>query len=159
MLNLLFVLKSNMTENNTLTIVKGYTAHCMRRSGYNDWEAVLLRTQGPPALETLRLMGERFEAAYFDAFDNMLETFDITAPDAEDNFRGVAQVLFQNYTPDGISWGRIVGLIVFASRVSIKAVEEGHLEIVDNVVTWTCNILESPSLRNWFNRHNGWVSL
>lgn len=149
------ILSLKMTS--TEEIVRDYIATCMRKSGYhNVWDAHYPIAHPPPAIETMRLFGEQFERAYFSAFDNMIEDFDVTAPDAEENFSGVAVDLFNN----DVNWGRIIGLLVFASQLSLKAIHPDihRQDLVNQIVNWTCNILQSDAIGNWMANHNSWVS-
>lgn len=134
-------------------IVRDYTAYRLRLSGYNDWENENQRPTSP--MRTMRLLGQQFEEAYNNAFEDMTRNISVSGPEAHEAFVSICSVLFEN----GIQWGRIVGLIVFAAKLSFKAMEANVPNQVENIVLWTTNHLNSPPFLTWINQHGGWVSV
>ena len=133
-------------------IITDYTAHKLRSCGFNNWKQA---TDEPaPAMRTMRLLGRQFEDAYIAAFEDMTRNINIEGQEAHEAISNVSSVLFSN----GIQWGRIIGLIVFAAKLSLKAMEANAPQQVDNIVLWTTNHLKSEDFCEWITQHGSWVS-
>lgn len=153
---LLNLVTLDMTSAATEDIVKDYVAGCMKENGYDsEWNTRYPVPHPTRAIDTMRTLGKQFERAYSDNFDNMLDDFDITSENAEGNFNNVVRILFNN----GVRWGRIVGLVVFASKLSLKAVHPSvnRRDLVSTIVLWTCNVLQSHDVCDWMAANNNWV--
>jgi len=135
-------------------IVRDYTAYRLRQAGFNNWREEPTEHPSPP-LRTIRLLGQQFELAYNNAFDDMTQNIDVSGPQAQEAFTGICTVLFEN----GIQWGRIVGLLVFAVKLSLKAMENDMPNRVDHIVQWTTNHLQSDRFARWITENGGWVSI
>jgi hypothetical protein len=66
-------------------------------------------------------------------------------------FLRTADGLFQ----DGINWGRIVGLYVFAASLSQACISRGMQATVEEVKKWLIAYIRS-NLVNWMMDHGGW---
>ena len=106
-------------------------------------------------MKRLRILGQQYEDAFYRVFDNMISNFDLYAPGARENYGGVVSVVFDN--GNGISWGRILGVIVFSSKLCIQAARDNRQDVVDTIYTWLCELFGSEQLSNWMLEHNGWV--
>lgn len=134
-------------------VIRDYTAFTLRHSGYNI--ARIRPTETPTlAMRTMRTLGQQFDAAYNNAFDDMTADINIDGPEVDEAFASICLVLFEN----GIAWGRIVGLIVLSSKLSRKAIEANVPDQVDNIIQLTTSYLQSPRFTRWITEHGGWVS-
>ncbi|XP_067934775.1 bcl-2-like protein 2 [Watersipora subatra] len=139
-----------LTEMETEDIVTDYTAYKLRLSGYDNWRP---STELPtPAMRTMRTLGQQFEDSYTTTFEDMTRDIDVTGPEAQDSISNISSVLFS----DGIRWGRVVGLIVFSAKLSVKAMEANLPDQVNNIVSWTTSHLKLPRFRLWLEQNNKW---
>lgn len=142
-------------NDDTPSILKDYLAYCMRRSGYDTWAPDFPKPTPTNYMKRLRILGDQYEEAFFRVFDDMINNFELYTPQARDNFSGVVSVVFDN--GNGIAWGRILGVIVFSSKLCIKAMRDNRPDVVENIYTWLSELFATEQLSNWMAEHDGWV--
>ncbi|XP_054553491.1 apoptosis regulator BAX-like, partial [Talpa occidentalis] len=69
-------------------------------------------------------------------------------------FSQVARQIFL----DGITWGKIVTLFCFASKLVLKALCTDMRELITSIVGWTLDFIRKPLLP-WIQDHGGWGGL
>ena len=100
----------------------------------------------------MRLLGEEFETRYTEVFQEMCNQLHITPNNAQPTFVAIVNELFS----DGIKWGRIVALFSFGGALAVQCVEKEMPVLVDNVVEWVANYVDS-NLQSWIQENGGWV--
>jgi hypothetical protein len=142
-------------STSTRDIVKDFTNYKLRRSGYENHNGgVQVGFEAPsPVHRLMRDMGDQFETAYFNSFDDMTNQINVHG----DDLKSVVYDVYDNTFNSGIAWGRIVGTIVFSARLSVKAQNSNRIDVVGKLIEWTTEYLEQPRFDNWINQHNGWV--
>lgn len=140
----------------TRDVIKDFTSYKLRKSGYeNRIEGSQLGFDAPtPVHRLVRDIGDQFETAYFNSFDDMTNQINIHGAD----LKAVVYSILDSTFDSGIAWGRIVGALVFSARLSVKAQAANRSDVVNNLIQWTTDYLEQPKFDNWINQHNGWVS-
>jgi len=149
---------SYSSRNKVNELVKDFIAYRLRKAGYDNWGNGNLDSYSPTTEQrTLRLLGDEFESAYFDVFDDMTGTINIYGADLKDAFTSIADAVFVNHN-GGIQWGRIVGLFVLSAKLCVKAMDCNRPDIVDLIVIWTTDYLDDNRFSTWISQHGGWVS-
>ena len=103
-------------------------------------------------MAVIKLVCDRFESMYNNKFEEIDRSID--ALDEVDS-KFVAELLLDNGT--GIQWGRIVGLLVFSSRLCIRAMHNERPSGLDDIIDWTICYLSSPRISKWIYDHGSWV--
>ena len=149
-----------MTNNNvnyvTGELVKDFVCYRLKKAGYDNFGSVAT-TNTPESVtrRTLRLMGDEFTNAYFNAFDDMTSSINIH----DENLRDVLCNILDVTCETGIHWGRIIGVFVFSSVLAVKAMDCQREDVVENIIQWTVDYLGTPRFSNWIVQHGGWVSI
>lgn len=103
------------------------------------------------AAATLRQVGKEVEARYPSLMKTLAERVDIEASKPEVSFRNVADEVFS----DGVTWGRIVAVVCFASEVAVSCSQHGT-DVVDNIVGWLSEYLSKGTIGEWIKKTGGW---
>lgn len=133
-------------------IVKNYVHYRLSKSGYARNPD---GSDSPPGAvqRSLRVMGDEFQAAYSNAFEDMTGVINVHGQDLKDVFYTILDSTFE----DGVvNWGRIVGLFVFSSMVAVKSMACNRTDVVENVMEWTTDYLQQDKLSHFINAHGGW---
>lgn len=148
---------NNRTRTLTAEIVKDFIIHRLQKAGYeNDIPGgSQLSFEAPgPAYRSMRMMGDEFYTAYFNAFEDMTGTINIHNGDLKDIFFTILEQTCET----GLNWGRMVGMFVFSAMIAVKAMACGRTDVVENIIEWASDYLEHERFSNWINQHGGWVS-
>ncbi|XP_067929924.1 bcl-2-like protein 1 [Watersipora subatra] len=148
-----------MTHQNTRSItrdlVKDFVYYRLQKAGYNDLsdsDVQNISTASASLKRTLRMMGDEFTNAYFQAFDDMTSSINIHGDDLHE----VLLNIFNVTCDSGIEYGRIVGIFVFTALLAVKARDCNRTDVVENLIYWTGDYLEGTQFSNWINQHGGW---
>jgi len=144
-----FYLKLEMAHD----ITEDYIKHRLRIAGFSYKGGP---TDHPTnAMRTMRLVAQQFEGHYINA-----EQVDMTGGI---DMTGQEQVVLQaldsissDLFATDINWGRIVGLVVLTSNLSLRAMQAHRPQITDRLVTRAASILNGNRFSTWINQHGGW---
>ena len=101
-------------------------------------------------------MGDKLNEKYHHQFVAMIKDLGLTSNTAYATFAKVARKLFEN----GITWGRIVALLLFGSEIAVSVIKKGAMgirdflrKISDIVVAFIVQ-----EIQQWIKDQGGWVS-
>jgi hypothetical protein len=144
-----------MNGSSTRPIVADYVQYCLERKSLTWHGASRQRDETdeiPNQLRTtMRFIGKEFEERYTQVFSEMCRQLHVTPNNAHSTYDTVVGELFS----DGISWGRVVALIAFAGSLAVECVEKEMPSLVDHVVTWTSQYIDSH-LTSWIRQNGNW---
>ncbi|XP_076466802.1 bcl-2 homologous antagonist/killer-like [Babylonia areolata] len=135
------------------------------RQSYNnnpvDPELVNLpRVPDSPAAEVgrqLARIGDVINEKYKDSFDDMIRTLNIGSDcdTAYEAFAGVARKIFA----DGINWGRILTLLCFGYRITVRVLQDQLGKCADfmrRIAHILLRFLVSERISQWIAVNGGW---
>ena len=140
------------TGMETRRLVADYINFRLQKQGLR-WSTCPELPAVPSKVErAMRLLGEEFESRYTEVFQEMCNQLHITPNNAQPTFVAIVNELFS----DGIKWGRIVALFSFGGSLAVQCVEKEMPPLVDNVVEWVTNYVDT-NLLSWIQENGGWV--
>ena len=140
------------TGMETRRLVADYINFRLQKQGLR-WSTCPELPAVPSKVErAMRLLGEEFESRYTEVFQEMCNQLHITPNNAQPTFVAIVNELFS----DGIKWGRIVALFSFGGSLAVQCVEKEMPPLVDNVVEWVANYVDT-NLLSWIQENGGWV--
>lgn len=137
---------------NTRQVVVDYVRYRLQQRGL-PWPNGPDPGPSPGRVErTMRALGEEFQERYTQVFQEMCKQLDIRPNNAEQTFITTVSELFR----DGVKWGRIVALFAFSGSLAVECVEKEMPLLVDQVVDWTENYIDTH-LHSWIQQNGNWV--
>uniref|UniRef100_A0A1I8J681 BCL domain-containing protein n=1 Tax=Macrostomum lignano TaxID=282301 RepID=A0A1I8J681_9PLAT len=142
-------------------LCRAYISHRLQRSGLltqklaDSLLSAAAVTDGGPASQELRLVGEQLEAMYPDLYKNVHKQLNITMH-SEDVVRRTFAMFAEQLCSGGVHWGKIVALFAMAGAFAVDCVQQGRQEFVSRIVD-CFGAFVAARLTDWLRKQGGWV--
>ena len=150
-------IQSKMDENNYSVnmncVVSGVFKHRIKKSGHSWQTSPVEICRNNKVVDTACKLCDEFESRYENVFRKLGHEFDNIDLTVE-SFYSVLDHLLE----DGLNWGRITGILTFASVMVVNSLDKNKSDQVELIRDWTCSYLQKNA-DSWMKQNNGWVGI
>lgn len=106
----------------------------------------------------IQLIGARLEATYPHLYHNISRQVNLQLKSEAAVRKALASVGDFMFKHSVVTWGRIVALFAISSGIAAECMQNGHPELIWNVVTLFSEIIEKH-VAAWICKQGGWVGI
>lgn len=134
-------------------VVSGVFKQRLKKAGHIWQTSPVEICRNNKVIETLCKLCDEFESRYEDVFRKLGHEFD-NSDLTVDSFNSVLDHLIE----DGLNWGRVIGILTFASVMAVIAMKKSKDCQVELIRDWTCSYMQK-NVEKWMKQNNGWVGI
>ena len=139
-----------MELDSSRTIVEDYIRYSLEKEGI-PWENGQQDAIPSAAQRAMRGLGDELEDRFSDSINEMVYRLHITPKNGQEKLMTVMEEIFS----DGVAWGRLVALVEFAGKLSVRCVQQSRPWLVYSVADWVTSFVDTR-LKSWIVENNRW---
>ena len=134
-------------------VVSGVFKQRLKKSGHSWQTSPVEICRNNKVIDTVCKLCDEFETRYENVFRKLGHEFNDTDLNV-DSFYSVLDHMHE----DGLNWGRVTGILTFASVMAVLAMDKSKDYQVELIRDWTCSYMQSQ-IDPWMKKNNGWVGI
>ena len=136
---------------NVNCVVSGIFKHRLKKSGHIWQTSPVEICRNNKVVDTACKLCDEFEKRYENVFRKLGLEFNGSELTL-DSFYSVLDHMLE----DGLNWGRVTGILTFASVMAVLAMDKQKDYQVELIRDWTCSYIQSQ-IDPWMKENDGWV--
>lgn len=145
------VTETNKSDVRTDFVLENIYAHLLQSEHYFPAISAVNRKELDVLRDLSRIVDD-FKLNYSNTLSAMCSDLQVT----QDSIRTVVLGVCNEVFCEGITWGRIVALCVFAAELALHALVNGFSEDVVDLIYNCFYQYVNDNLRSWIENHGGW---